>query len=282
MDAMAIKSSALKRVFSMTNDDRLTREIIIQTLVDALEPLDYIYAFWEAGAAAFNRIDEWSDIDLYLVVDDDKVEETFLAFEKALKSLSHIKQKYSVQHPSESGLFQAFYRLESASEYLIIDLAIFKLSSPDKFLEPEIHGNAVFYFNKSGKVKLPPLDRDAFAKKLQKRLKRLKANFDMFNNFVQKEINRGNCLEALGLYRVVTLASLVEALRIKHNPIHHDFKMKYIHYELPSEIIKQLKYLFFIEDVNDLQKKYDEAAKWFHEIMSEITQKNIQNSLSQL
>jgi len=254
----------------MMNEDRLTRDIIIQTLTHALKPIDYVHAFWEGGAASFDRIDEWSDIDLYLVVDDEKVEEIFPIFENALRSLSPIKQKYIVQHSPESGLFQAFYKLEGASEYLIIDLAVFKLSSPEKFLEPEIHGNAVFYFNKTNKVKLPSLDKNAFAKKLQKRLERLKANFDMFNNFVQKEINRGNCLEAMDLYRVVTLASITEALRIRHNPVHHDFRMRYIHYELPSEVIKKLKHLFFVKDDRELQKKYHEATKWFHNIMSEI------------
>lgn len=254
----------------MMNEDRLTRDIIIQNLVHALKPIGYVHAFWEGGAAAFDRIDEWSDIDLYLVVDDDKVEEIFPIFENTLRSLSPIKQKYVVQHRPESGLFQAFYKLEGASEYLIIDLAVFKLSSPEKFLEPEIHGNAVFYFNKTNKVKSPLLNKNGFAKKLQKRLERLKANFDMFNNFVQKEINRDNCLEAIDLYRAVTLASITEALRIKHNPVHHDFRMRYIHYELPSEIIKKLKHFFFVKDDRELQKKYHEATKWFQDIISEI------------
>jgi len=254
----------------MTNGNRLTRNIIIQTLTHALKPINYVHAFWEGGAAAFDRIDEWSDIDLYLVVDDEKVEEIFPIFENALSSLSPIKQKYIVQHRPESGIFQAFYKLEDASEYLIIDLAVFKLSSPEKFLEPEIHGNAVFYFNKTNKIKLPSLDKNAFAKKLKKRLERLKANFDMFNNFVQKEINRGNYLEAIDLYRVITLASITEALRIKHNPVHHDFRMRYIHYELPSEAIKKLKHFFFVEDDRELQKKYHEATEWFHDITSEI------------
>jgi len=260
----------------MMNEDRLTRDSITKTLADALKPLDYIYAFWEGGAAAFDRIDEWSDIDLYLVVDDKNVDETFLVVEKALSVLSPIKQKYEVQHPPESGLFQAFYRLEDASEYLIIDLAVLTLGSPDKFLETKMHGNALFYFNKSDRIKPPPLDKDALIKKLQKRLERLQAKFDMFNNFIQKEINRGNHLEAIDFYRVLTLASLVEALRIRYNPIHYDFKMRYIHYELPSEIMKRLKHLFFIQDEKDLQKKYHEAAKWFDEIMTEIDQKEIE------
>lgn len=100
----------------MTNTEKLTRNTIIQTLTKALKPLDYIHAFWEGGAAAFHRIDEWSDIDLYLVVDDKKVHETFLTFEKTLKTLSPIKQKYEIPHPPQSGVFQAFYRLQNEND----------------------------------------------------------------------------------------------------------------------------------------------------------------------
>lgn len=256
----------------MTNLDNLNRNLIIQTLVEVLRPLDYVHAFWEGGAAAFGRIDRWSDIDLYLVVEDTKVDETFLAVEKALKSLSPIKQKYEVSHPSQSGLFQAFYRLRDANQYLVIDLAVLTLSSPDKFLEPEIHGSVVFYFNKSDKIKPSSLNKDALVKKLQGRLERLQARFDMFNNFVQKEINRGNYLEAIDLYHALTLATVVEALRIRHNPVHYNFKMRYIHYELPSDTTEKLKHFYFVKDEKDLQEKYGEAVRWFKETMSKINQ----------
>jgi len=260
----------------MKKRESLTRDIIIQKLVDALKTLDYVHAFWEGGAAAFKRIDEWSDIDLYLVVDDKEVDKTFFAVENALRSLSPIKQKFEVQHPQKSGLFQAFYKLEDASEYIVIDLAVLTLASPDKFLEPEIHGEVVFYFNKSNEVRPPALDKDALVKKLKGRVERLKARFNMFNSFVQKEINRGNYLEAIDLYHALTLATLVEALRIKYNPVHHDFKMRYIHYELPSEAIRKLKHLYFVEGEKDLQERYREAVKWVHKIMSEIDQEKIE------
>ena len=261
----------ISRGASETKQNRkLTRGTIIQTLVNALEPLGFVYAFWEGGAAAFNRVDEWSDIDLYLVVDDKKVDETFLAVEKALISLSPIEQKYEVLHPPSLGLSQTFYRLQGTSEYLLIDLAVLRSRSPDKFLEPEIHGNAIFYFNKSIKLKPPPLDKNAYVRKLQERLERLKARFTMFNSFVQKEINRGNHLEALDFYNAYTIAILVAALRIRYNPFHHNFRMHYIHYELPSEIITKLEHLCFVRDEKDLQEKYNEATYWLHEIMSEI------------
>jgi hypothetical protein len=238
----------------MTDKAKLTRKQIIEALIEALKPLDYVHAFYEGGAAAFNRVDEWSDLDLYLVVDDEKVNETFLIVETTLKSLSHIKQKIDLPQTAWLGVSQAFYRLEDANEYLIIDLCVLKTSSSEKFLEPEIHGNVVFYFNKSRNVKPPQLDKEALIKKLQERLKRLQTMFDLFNNFVQKEINRGHHLEAIDLYHGLTLATLVEALRIKHNPIHYNFKMEYLHYELPSETIKKLEHLYFVKDEKDLQK----------------------------
>jgi hypothetical protein len=160
-----------------------------------------------------------------------------------------VQQAYIEECPPFNPATSRAYRKWSIlTEYLIADLAILKISCPDKFLEPEIHGNAVFHFNKSDKVKPPKFDREAFAKKVQARLGRLQARFDMFNNFVQKEIKRGNSLEALDLYRGLTLTTLVEALRIKHNLLHHDFKMRYIHYELPHETIKKLGRLYFVKD----------------------------------
>jgi len=260
----------------MTNEKKLTRDIIIQTLVNALKPLNYVHAFYEGGAAAFNRVDEWSDIDLYLIVNNEKVNEAFLAAEKALRSLSPIKQKLDVPQTGWPGVFQAFYRLEDASEYLLIDFCVLNLGSSETFLEPEIHGNVVFYFNKSGKIKPPQLDKAALSKKVQERLKRLQARFAMFNNFVQKEISRGHYIEAIDLYHGLTLATLVEALRIKHNPMHYNFRMEYLHYELPSKTLKKLEHLYFVKDAEDLQEKYYEATKWFHKTIEEIDQKDIE------
>jgi len=259
----------------MTKKKPLTREIIFKVLVNALEPLDYVHAFYEGGAISHGRLDEWSDIDAYVVVDDGRVNEAFAIVEKALTSLSLIKQKYDVPQPGWPGVSRAFYRLENTSEYLLIDFCILNLSAPEKFLEPEMHGPAVFYFNKKGKIKISSLDKADFGKKIAARLERLQARFEMFNCFVQKEINRGNSIEALDLYHNLTLGLLVEALRIKHNPIHYDFKTHYVRYELPPKVVERLRHLYFAKDEKDLQQKYREASKWFQETMSTINKEKI-------
>jgi predicted nucleotidyltransferase len=248
----------------------LSRDRIILELVNALRPLDYVYAFWECGAAAFGRVDEWSDIDVNVVVDDNKIDETFSQVEKALAMLSPIKLKYEVPKETWQDMSQAFYKLEKASDYHLIDLAVLKLSKRDKFLEPRVHGNLVFYFKKGEKISPAPLDVQEFNNSMQKRLLRLKARFDIFNCFVQKEINRKNYLEALDLYYNVTLSSLVEILRMMHNPFHYDFKMRYVHYELPPDVIKRLEWLYSVRGLEDLQGKYEEASTWFSSLAANV------------
>jgi predicted nucleotidyltransferase len=247
----------------------LSRQEIIDSMINALKPLDYVHAFWEGGAAAHGRADEWSDIDAYLLVADSKAEDTFLAVEKALESLSPIKQKYVVEN-NWPGLTQAFYSLERASEYLLIDLAILTESSPEKYLEPEIHGTSIFYFNKPGIIETPSLDKHKFESKVEARSRILKERFRMFSGFVQKEINRGNSLEAMEYYRTIVIPSLVESLRMKYHPARYDFKMRYVHYELPPDIVRKLEELCFVRGIKDLQEKYLRALRWFNRTMTEI------------
>jgi hypothetical protein len=275
--AKRVKRSQARAGVLKMKKRNLSRKEIVQKLVETLEQLDYVHACWESGASAFNRVDEWSDIDLNAVVEDERVTETFSATEDALKSISPITEKLEIAQLPWPGVSQAFYKLKNASDYLLIDFAVFKLNSPDKLLEPEIHGNAVFHFNKSGKVKIPHVDRRELRSKLQKRLERLKTRFELFNVFVQKEINRGNFLEAIDLYHNFTLAMLVEALRIRDNPLHCEFRMRYVHYELASEIIERLSLLYFVKDQRDLQRKYREATMWLAETIVEIEGEDYRN-----
>ena len=126
----------------------------------------------------------------------------------------------------------------------------------------------MFYFNKSHKIEVATLDKDRLSKSLQERLTRLRDRFAVFNIFVQKEINRGNYIEALSLYHSLTLGSIADALRIRYSPFHHDFKTRYIQYELPKEVIEKLENLYFVRDRKDLEEKYREATEWFKEMMA--------------
>jgi len=254
----------------MNSKRPVSRESIIQALVSALEPLDFVYAFWEGGAVSWGRLDQWSDVDLYVDADDKHIKEVSTIIEERLETLAPIALKYEPPAPPGQGYTHAFYRLEGTSRFLLIDVAVIKHSSPEKFLESEIHGKAVFYFNKDNAVKCASLDRQRLEEAMKARLPHIQKRFDMFECFVAKEINRGNWIEALDLYYRLTLDCLVEALRIRHKPAHYDFKTRYIHYDLPGEIVAKLQDLYFIKDSQDLRQKHQRARRWFAETVEQI------------
>jgi predicted nucleotidyltransferase len=264
----------------MVRKARLPRESINRTLKDELEPLPYVHAFWEAGAAAFGRVDAWSDIDLYIVVDDTAVAETFRVVEKTLATLSPIELKHEVPWPPAAGVFQKFYRLEDTNEYLLIDLAVMTQSAPDKFLAREIHGDAVFFFNKGGSVQIPAFNAEAFVVGLLARRQRVRERMDLFGPFVPKEILRGNRLEALEFYRALVIPSLVEALRMRYGPRHYDFRMRYVYRELPPDVIRRLETLAFIKDPGDLAAKYREARAWFDKAIEEVDETQVRREVA--
>ena len=57
--------------------------------------------------------------------------------------------------------------------------------------------------------------------------------------------------------------------------------MRYIHYELPQEIVRELENLHFIKDMEDLEKKYAKATKWFIREISTINFKEIERKIAE-
>jgi len=254
----------------MVKGPAVRKDDLMDAIVDELKSTDSVHAVWEGGAAAFGRVDKWSDIDLYVLVDDDNEDDAFSAVERGIGRVSGVKLKYAVPQSGWPGVFQAFYKIEAASDYLVLDLAVVTISSAEKFLDVEVHGEAVFLFKRSEETQATHLDRHSFSEKLRKRVERLRTRDEIFSIMVQKEINRGNLIEALDMYRVVVLESLVESLRMLHNPYHHDFRTRYIHYELPKEIVARLEDLYIVRDLRDLQDKYRRALRWYREILKDL------------
>ncbi len=249
---------------------QIGRDDVLPALKAALEPLEYVHAMWEGGAISFDRADEMSDIDLYVDVEDSRVADVFPVIEASLERLCGIKLKYEVPLPPSHPYAQAFYRLEGASEFLLVDVAVMKHGAEDKFLEPEIHGEALFHFNKGGAVTIPTVDWEKFVAALKSRLEKMRTRFEMFRCFVPKELKRGNYVEALDLYNRLVLEMLLEALRMKHKPLHYNFRTHHILHDLPRDVVARLRALYFVSDENDLTRKLGLAEEWFRQTVAEI------------
>lgn len=243
----------------------LDRAAIIGALRGALEPKPYVLALWEGGAAAFGRVDRWSDIDLMVAAKPGCTKRAAGDIERVLRRLSPLTARLPAQHPNWPDMIHTFYKLRDADEYLMVDAAVMPRDSRDKLLEPEIHGVPLVHFDKAQVCRPARLDRVAFCRGLQQRRVRQAAMFEVVGNFVRKELNRGNPIEAAYNYQMV-LDLLVEALRMKHGPYHYNFRGRYVHDELPLPVLRRLQPLFFVRDPADLGRKERAVRAWYREL----------------
>lgn len=245
----------------------IQREPLLARLRAVLEPLDYVQAMWEGGAAAFDRVDTWSDIDLQIAVDDERVADAVKMLEQALPP---IDLRYEIPQPTWHGFWQTFYRFQDASPFLLLDMVVMKTSAQEKFLTLDIHGQARVHFDKIGFTRVPALDSAAHQAHLRRRLESIHASFPLFQVLILKEIHRGNTIEAISFFQGFTLRPLVELLRIKHCPARYQFHTRYVQYDLPSDVVKQLESYFFVRDLDDLRAKHADAEVWATALLHEL------------
>ncbi len=138
----------------------LDRTQILAALKSALEPLDYVYAMWEGGAAAFNRVDEWSDIDVQFDVDDARVADTFVVIERMLETLSPIDLKYKTPQLPWARHLAMVLSIEECQPILAHRYGGHSAQRARKVLTREIHGQAVFYFDKANVSQVAPLESE--------------------------------------------------------------------------------------------------------------------------
>jgi len=246
------------------------RQMIIKAIVESLEPLEFVHTVWQGGAAAFNRVDQWSDIDFMVIADRDSISMVFETAEKALEKTTGIEKTFEVPQPTSHGFFQKFYRLKDISPFLLIDFAVGNLEKPDKFLEPEIHGIPIVHFDRKNIISSQPLDKENFHRNMLLALERNKAKLDIFELFFDKEFNRGNYMDAFDFYYNFAIGSLLAVLRMKHSPYHYTFRSKYANYDLPPEMIKRLEEFYFVKDPEDMKAKYGRIKQWFQSAVREL------------
>lgn len=247
----------------------ITRESMRRVLVDTLAEMEQVLAFWEGGSAAFDRADQWSDLDVQAVVRDGSVEQVQRAAEQALRRIAPIKTRMVVPQPSWHGHWQAFYQLEGSPPYLLVDLCIMQESRGNRFLDPETHGYAVPYIDRAGIFPPSPTNAGPLAAKLAERAAALQERL-LFTPFVEKELLRDRPLDALSFYQGFALLPLIEALRIRHCPWRYNFGMRYLQHDLPVGVYEQVAALAFVSDAADLAQKRIVAIDLLRRTLAEL------------
>lgn len=248
--------------------DPMQRKTIVGALKECLEALSFVNAVWEGGAVAFDRADQWSDIDLVIDAKDDRCADVWPAVDAAIRALGEVDLMFEIPAAPLGLHSQRFYRIREAGPYLMIDIGVFPESTQDKLLNPETHGRAIVHFDRTGVTQnLEPKDKSV---EIGKRLAILRITVPLFQALVQKEINRGNEIEAVAFYHGWSVRPLVELLRIKHCPQRYQFHTRYVQYDLPKDIVARLNPFFYVRNLAELAERRAEAETWALKLLEEL------------
>jgi hypothetical protein len=251
-------------------NDTISRQRIIDALSSDLKRGAFIRAAWLGGSDSSGRADQWSDVDIQLIVEDNHVEEAFDAVHKALEALSPIDLVYRFPTPTWHGHEQEMIRLRDASPFAVVDLVVMNRSNPNRFLEAERHGHPLVLFDHDDLVRAQSLDWVEHAAKLRKRLHALRLQFEFGQVEVRKAALRGAVIEAAYLYQALCVRPLVELLRMRYCPERFDYGPRYLDRDLPDHARAALEALALPPSIEALERLQDEIETLFRRNAEEL------------
>lgn len=227
-----------QRLNLLRNQDR---ERITAKLKEALEPLDYIYAFWYEGADANGTNDSHSDIDYYIDFEDAYEEHVVAVVEQTLAAVAPLDYLHVMRH-GHPKLRQRVYHLEGTSEYLMIDFC-FQLHSRDRneyaYIEGDTIETAKVIFDKDEIIRFKAYDASEYTEQHASLMADCDYRYTQHNR-VLKYVARKQLPEALAYYQRYVVEPLVTLLRIQYTPAHPDYHLLHISSHLPKEEVAML------------------------------------------
>jgi predicted nucleotidyltransferase len=239
------------------------RQEILAHLQAKLEPHPHVYALWLEGADGRGTVDEFSDIDLWLDVEDGQEENILKQIEQHIHELAPLDFVYKKPdfHPH---IKQCFFHLANTSEFLIIDVCIQSHNREFEFGSSE---PVKVIFDKSNVIRLKEnIEKiDAF-----EQAKALQSQIMLYRVWVLKALKRGHWLEAISYYFECILEPLAKVLRLRYTPEKFDYGFKHFDQDLPEDVVTQLKMLTQVDSMERLESNLNEAVEWLKETVRQL------------
>jgi hypothetical protein len=250
---------------------RVDRNTIINSIRDRFISMDEVHAYWLEGADSLNAVDEYSDIDIWLDVEDGFEDAVFNIAEEEFLKLGGLDFKFRVSHKHPK-IHQNYYHIQGTSEYLLIDFCIQSHSRDKnevKFVEGDILEFPKVIFDKSNVITILENDEQIDVNLVQNIIEEIKSKYSQHSRVI-KYVERNNYPEAFIYYFKYVADPLVELVRLKYTPKYHYLHFIHISNHMPAEEVKVLEYYYQISSLKDIRKKTEEAVDRCNELISEI------------
>lgn len=183
-----IRATSLEKGIIKVMDDR---QKIIEHLQKRLGERTDVHAFWIEGSVVQGYADEYSDIDLWLSVDDDRIFTIYDDIEQILAEIAPIDFRYHLKSTGELG--HVAYHIKGMSEFLTIDINTQGISRDVKLVDGVDDAKVIFDKKQVVDFRVyPPRDNN-----LDEARKRLGEYYKLISLSVIKSVKRGKPLEAL-------------------------------------------------------------------------------------
>lgn len=231
---------------------------IIEHLRNELEVRNDIYAFWIEGSAPQGYADEFSDIDLWLSTDDDKIFTIYGDIEAILSEIASIDFKYVVK--TKGALGQNVYHLQGMTEFLTIDVNTQSINrDPNESYLVKGIDDATIIFDKRGVVRFK--EREPANIDIEAKRKKLQGFYKQMHPSLLKNVRRGKSLEALYYYHLI-LRYATKFLRLKYGWHEKaDFDLKHIYRDIPETEVESLERFYDVK-ANEVETVLPELKEW--------------------
>jgi len=230
----------------------IDRKLILNILSELLQSVVYVNALWLEGADSLNKVDEFSDIDLWIDVNDGFEDKSIKFVRQELLKIGPLDFEFETKHPHPK-IRQIFFHLKDTPKYMIIDMCL-QSHSRDFWFTKEMEGEeAVVLFDKKNVIRFLPLNKAEFNKKLEQRKEYLLKKYQIMKIDVEKELERNDYLGALNFYLPLTRV-FIDLLRIEHSPTKHEFGLKHSKRDFPENVQKILINVLSFNTVSDLKE----------------------------
>jgi hypothetical protein len=251
--------------------ENINRNIIIGILKDRFIEVKQVYAYWLEGADSLNAVDEYSDIDIWMDVEDGYEDMVFKIAEEEFAKLGKLDFKYRLNHDHPK-IRQNYYHIEGTSEYLIIDFCI-QCHSRDrdevKYVEGDILEFPKVIFDKDNVITIVKEDEKIDLDVIRNVVDEVKGKY-MQHSRVIKYVERNNYPEAFIYYIKYVAEPLVKLIRLKYTPKYYYLPMIHISNHVPKEYISILESYYKIASLEDIRKNTIRAKETCRRLISEI------------
>lgn len=230
---------------------------IVNELKDLLYASSHTHAMWIAGSIAEGTADELSDVDLWVDIDDDTDKEMYDMIESFLDSKGGLDVRLGKS--LEKPYTHRVYHLNGTNKYHFIEVTLHTHSHEYDFNQGDRPIKVLF--DKDETTKSKPFDEDAYTKDLEERKRSLFDKINVGYVSVEKEIIRGNFMDAMHNYEFWLVAPVIEIIRTKLSPRKTSFGLKHGSRHLPKETQDEIQSLYTIKNLEDFTNKIKEVKK---------------------